>query len=110
MAQDNDRANNAGIPAPLPPPDNAIGGRATALFLRSPPTKETAVRRLMENLALPPDRSGACQLFTNLLPTNAITLDISSAYDISAIIVRIRNMISWQLLRGQDTHRNPYQQ
>ena len=96
MAQENDRANNAnnaGIPALLPPPDNAVGGRATAMFLRSTPAKETAVRRLMENLALAPDHSGARQLFTNLLPTDAITLDISGAYDISAIIVRIRTMM-----------------
>ena len=76
-----------------PPVANAVGGRETAMFLRSNQDKETAVRRLLETLALAPDHTGARQLFTNLRPTDAVTMDVSGAYDMSAIIVRIRNMM-----------------
>ena len=85
-----ERATAAGQ-AVAPPADGSFGGRQTALLLRSSQTKEAAVRRLLENLALAPDHTGARQLFTNLRPTDAISLDVSGAYDLSAIIVRIRN-------------------
>ena len=92
-----ERANAPGPQAPAnaaaPHADGNISGRETALFLRSNQAKEAAVRRLVENLVLAPDHTGARQLFTNLQPTDAITLAVSGAYDMSAIIVRIRTMM-----------------
>ena len=92
MSKDIERSRVA-VADNAPPAANAVGGRETAIFLRSTPAKEAAVRRLVETLALAPDHTGARQLFTNLRPTDAITMDVSGTYDMSAIIVRIRNMM-----------------